>query len=190
MLKEKQVNVIIFTLTAIVLFAVVGLNRKVINPPNHTPDFIYILPMFNAIINSTCAVCLICSFIAIKNKRIRLHKKLNLLTFVLSLLFLISYITVHFFLPEIRYGDINHDNILDAKELAQAGNIRIIYLILLSTHILLAGIAVPLILFSFYYAFIGNINKHKRIGKFTLPIWLYVCITGPIIYYLIKPFYA
>lgn len=190
MLAEKNIKLIIYILTIIVLLVVVILNRKVLSPPSEFPYFIYYLPLTNALLNGTSFVLLLLSFWAIKNKNISLHKKLNLSAFILSALFLISYVTAHFFLPETIYGDVNHNGILEDDELAQVVSTRTIYLFILISHIFLAAISFPLVLFAFYYGLNNKVVQHRKIVKWAYPLWLYVCFTGPIIYVFLRPYYG
>jgi putative membrane protein len=108
---------------------------------------------------------------------------------VLSILFLISYIAHHLLAGETRFGDINHDGILSDAEKTAAGSARIIYYILLGTHIPLAGIILPFILFSAYRALTGDFAKHKKLARITWPIWFYVAVTGVVVYWMIRPYY-
>jgi len=190
MLSEKNIKLIVSTLTVVVILVVVILNRKVLSPPSEIPYFIYYLPLTNALLNGTSFVLLLLSFWAIKNKNIQLHKKLNLAAFILSALFLISYVMAHFFLPETIYGDANHNGILEANELTQVASTRTLYLFILISHILLAAITFPLILLAFYYGLSNKITQHKKIVKWAYPLWLYVCFTGPIIYVFLRPYYG
>jgi putative membrane protein len=150
---------------------------------------VHLFAKANAIINSCVAVLLLAALIAVKSKRYLLHKKLMLTAMILSILFLISYICHHLFAGETRFGDINHDGILSADEKAAAGSMRIVYYILLGTHIPLAGIILPFILFTAYRALIGEFEKHKKLVRITWPIWFYVAVTGVIVYWMISPYY-
>lgn len=190
MKKDKIIQIVIGLLSIIVLLVVVILNRKIINPPEHIPSFVYSLPLLNAILNSTSLILLVISLWAIKKKRVQWHKSLNLTAFVLSALFLISYVVAHFYLPETLFGDANHNNILESQELENVRNVRPIYLFILISHIILAAITFPLVLLSFYYGLENKIIQHRKIVKWSYPLWLYVCFTGPIIYWLLKPYYA
>lgn len=143
----------------------------------------------NAVINSVVAILLICGLLAVKNQKYQLHKRIMLTAMSLSVLFLISYICHHLFAGEARFGDVNHDGIVTAGEKAAAGNARIIYLIILSTHIPLAGIVLPFILFAAYRALIGEYDKHKKLVRITWPLWFYVAVTGVIVYLMISPYY-
>ena len=107
----------------------------------------------------------------------------------LSVLFLLSYVLHHLFAGEARFGDINHDGIVTEAEKAAAGSIRYFYYILLGTHILLAGIVLPFILFTAYRALINENAAHRKLAKVTWPIWLYVAVTGPVVYLMISPYY-
>lgn len=160
----------------VVFVLVVLLNKRVLNPPAEFPDFIYRLPLLHAIINGTCAILLILSLRAIKAKNIAKHKALNLTAFGLSALFLISYVTYHFFVPETTFGG--------------EGVIQYIYYFILITHIILAALVLPLILLSFWYALNQKIEKHRKIVRFTFPIWLYVAVTGVVVYLMISPYYS
>ena len=163
-------------LSTVVFLLVLFLNRRVIPAPESYPNFVTLLPMLNAFINSTCSILLIISFWAIKNKRISLHKRLNITTFLLSSLFLISYVVYHYFMSDQSFGG--------------TGSIRTVYLIILISHILLASVVLPMILLSFYYALGGNIVKHRKLVRFTYPIWLYVTISGVIVFLMIRPYYT
>lgn len=172
-MNDKRVFQIIMVLSVVVFAVVVILyslpKQEVI------PDWAKTLPLINAIINGTCSALLLTSLVAIKNKNIALHKTLNLTTFVLSSLFLVSYIIFHSFGVETRFPE---DNPL-----------RPYYLFILLTHIVLAAIVLPLVLVSFYFGLTGKIEKHRKVSKFSFPIWLYVTVTGVVVYVMISPYY-
>jgi putative membrane protein len=149
----------------------------------------HIFAKLNAIINSIVAVLLICGLIAVKAKRFFLHKRIMLTAMILSIIFLLSYICHHLFAGEARFGDLNHDGILSEAEKAAAGSARIIYYFILGTHIPLAGIALPIILFTAYRALIGEFDKHKKLVRITWPLWFYVAVTGVVVYIMISPYY-
>jgi putative membrane protein len=158
---------------------------------DYQPGFdVHIFAKINAVINSCVAVLLIMALVAIKNNKYELHRNLMLAAMFLSVLFLVSYIAHHLLAGEAKFGDLNHDGLLDAQEKLQAGSLRIFYLLLLATHIVLAAIILPFILFTAYRALTSEWPSHKKLAKYTWPLWLYVAITGPIIYYLISPYYT
>lgn len=187
--NDKTVFKIVLTVSALICVVVVVLNQKLIPVPNSFPDFIYKLPKLNAFLNGSCSVLLIASLWAIKKRNFELHKKLNLTAFLLSSLFLISYVTAHYFIPDTMFGDLNHNHFLEVDELQSVSGMRSIYLVILLSHIFLAVIVLPLILLSFYYALKDDRVKHKKITRFSYPIWLYVTVTGVVVYSMISPYY-
>ena len=187
--SEKQIKLTIYITTIAVCALVVVLNQKYIPHPDTFPAFIYRLPMLNAFLNGSCTILLLFSLWAIKSKNIALHKKLNLTAFVFSTVFLLSYVTAHYFIPDTKYGDIDHDGLMSATEVAAVSGIKPIYVVILLTHIFLAVLVLPMILLSFYYGLTDQIQKHKKLTRFSYPIWLYVTITGVVVYLMISPFY-
>jgi putative membrane protein len=143
----------------------------------------------NALLNGTCSILLITSFYFIKRKKIAVHRRLNITAVILSTIFLLSYVTFHSFGVETRYGDLNHDGIVDAAEKAQAGMLRPIYLTLLTSHIILAAIVLPLVLLSLYRGLTNQVALHKKITRWSFPIWLFVTVSGVIVYLMISPYY-
>jgi putative membrane protein len=188
--NDKLIFRIILVVSIAVFALVVILNRKLLGQPENIPSFIYSLPKLNALLNGTCSVLLIFSLIAIKKKKITVHKKINLTAFALSTLFLLSYVTAHYFIPDTFFGDANHDGILDANEKAEVSGIKPFYLVILLSHIFLAAIVLPMVLLSFYFGLKNDVAKHRKIARITYPIWLYVTITGVVVYFMISPYYA
>jgi len=139
-------------------------------------DFNYfLLPLFNAIINGSTFFVLLAAFWAIKNKNIAVHRKLMTFAIVLSVIFLLSYVTFHAATEPTKFEGV--------------GGIRTIYYFLLLSHILLAIVIVPLVLISYVKALSEKFDQHRKIAKITLPIWLYVTSTGVIVYLMIAPYY-
>ncbi|MGZ3864863.1 MAG: DUF420 domain-containing protein [Bacteroidia bacterium] len=188
-MSDKAVFRLVAAISIFVLGVVVILNRKILPAPAVMPGFVSFLPMLNAIINGSCTVLLLFSLWAIKNKNIQLHKKINITAFIFSAFFLVSYILAHYFMPDIRFGDLNHDGTLDEAEKAAVSGIRGTYLFILVTHIVLAAAVLPVILLSFYFGLKNEVVKHRKIVRFTYPIWLYVTITGVVVYLMVKPYY-
>lgn len=133
------------------------------------------LPMLNAILNGSTFVILILAFRAIKNKKVELHQKLMTTALVLSILFLLSYVTYHALTESTSFGG--------------EGFVKGIYLFILLTHIVLSAAVVPLVLVTFSRALSQKFDKHKKIARITLPIWLYVTFTGVVVYLMISPYY-
>lgn len=152
-------------------------------------DWVKTLPAVHAIINSLTVVTLLAALMSVKKGNITAHRSFMFASLFLGVLFLVSYILYHSNVPSVKFGDINHDGIVDDAEKIAAGTSRTVYLVILASHILLSILVVPFVLFAFYYALTGQIEKHKKIVKFTYPVWMYVSITGVIVYFLIKPYY-
>lgn len=148
------------------------------------------LPHLNAVLNTATSICLILGFIFIKQNKQRYHITAMITAFVLSTLFLVSYVAYHSQGLETKFGDIDHNKVVDAAEAAKIGILRYIYLFILLTHIVLAAIVVPFVLLAIYYGISRQNQKHKRIVKWTFPIWLYVAITGVLVYLMISPYYV
>lgn len=185
--NDKKARLLIFTFSAVVFAAVVLLGRIKLNI--QTGFDVHVFATTNAVINSCVALLLLLALFAVKKKNFVLHRNLMLSAMVLSVLFLLSYIAHHLLAGETRFGDINHDGLLDEAEKAAAGSQRIIYYIILGTHIPLAGIILPFILFSAYRALTGEFDKHKKLVRITWPVWFYVAVTGVLVYVMISPYY-
>ena len=186
--NDKKAKVVIFTFSVIVFAAIMFLSRVKWNV-NLGFD-VHLFATANAIINSCVAILLIVALIAVKSKNYKLHRNIMLAAMFLSVLFLMSYICHHLFAGETRFGDVNHDGIVTELEKSAVGSSRMIYYILLGTHIPLAGIILPFILFSAYRALTGEFDKHKKLVRVTWPIWFYVAVTGVVVYWMITPYYA
>ena len=188
-MKEKSYTLPIITISIAiplaVAFLIFGLRTK-INFGFNTSN----LPLFHAILNSTTAILLLASLYFIKNKRIRAHRRANLTAVVLSSIFLISYVIYHSSNPSVKYGDLNHDGVLSLEEKLQAGNLRYIYYFILSSHIILSGVIIPFVLFTLQRAFQERYAAHKKLARYTWPLWFYVAVSGVIVYVMISPFYA
>ena len=147
------------------------------------------LPFFHAILNGSTSVLLFTGFILIKNKKTNLHKISMLSAFVLSSVFLLSYVTSKLTNMPVKFGDLDNDDILSVAELLKVGYMRHIYLFILISHIILSISVLPLALFSIYRGITGEFEKHKSIVKYTFPVWMYVAITGVLVYILMSPYY-
>lgn len=182
---EKKLNIAAIVVSIAVL-ALVALMRKVKLDIGVDLSF---LPPIHALLNSLSAIALIYSLNAIKNGRIAQHRAANFTALGLSSLFLLCYVAYHFTTPETIFGDINHDSLLDEAEKSALGGMRKIYLILLLTHIVAAAVIFPFILFTFIRAITNQIEKHRKMARWVYWVWLYVAITGPVCYFMLKPYY-
>ncbi len=134
------------------------------------------LPSLNASLNSISALLLLCGYIAIKNNKRELHRNLMISALVVSAFFLTSYLIYHWHVPSRKFPDL--------------GWIKILYFLILIPHIILAAVMVPMILKTFWHAWKGDWEKHKKIARITFPVWMYVSITGVIVYFMLYRWYA
>lgn len=188
-MTDKFIFRFVAAVTVFVIVVVIVLNRHLIPGPEAPPAFTPYLPLLNAFLNGTCSILLLVSLYNIRKGNVTAHKRLNILTFCLSSLFLVSYILFHYLTPETRYGDVNGDGIVSASEKAAVGGLRTVYFCILIPHIILAAIVLPLILLSFYRGLQMQVDKHKKLVRWSFPIWLYVTVTGVIVYFMIAPYY-
>ena len=172
--NDRKAWGLILSFSVIVFTAVVLLGRVKLDV---SPGFdVRIFAKINAIINSAVTILLVAGLIAVKKKNYLLHKRIMLTAIVFSSLFFISYICHHLLVAETTFGG--------------TGTIRYVYYFILGTHIVLAGIILPLILFSAYRALIGEFDKHKKLVRITWPVWFYVAVTGVVVYWMISPYYG
>jgi len=186
--NDSKARIFIFTVSVVVFAAVVILSKVKLNL--NLPFNVHVFATANALINSLVTVCLLAGLLAVKNKNYNLHKKIMITAILLSVLFLLSYIAHHLLAGETKFGDLNHDGILGVDEKLQAGNMRLVYYFLLITHIPLAAIILPFILFTAYRAMTGEFARHKKLTRYTWPLWFYVAVTGVVIYCMISPYYS
>jgi len=188
--NDRKAKTLIITFSIIVFIAVSVLGRYNLAGKIDLPFDVHIFAMANGIINAMVAVLLVAGLFTVKQNNYLLHKKIMLTAMLLSVLFLASYICHHLFAGETIYGETDGIKGLSDAEQAAAGSTRRIYLIILATHIPLAGIALPFILFAAYRALTGEYEKHKKIVRIIWPVWFYVAITGVIVYLMIRRYYA
>jgi putative membrane protein len=172
--NDKLARTLIFIVSFVVFAAVVLLGRVKLDVDLGFDERIF--AKVNAVINSIVAILLVAGIVTAKSRNYQTHKKIMLSAMVLSLLFLISYICHHLFAGETKFGG--------------EGTIRYVYYAILITHIILAAIILPFILFTAYRALIGENAAHRKLAKITWPIWFYVAVTGPVVYLLISPYYS
>ncbi len=185
--NDSRARLLIYTVSVVVFAAVALMSRFKLNID---PGFnVHIFALINAVINSLVTVLLIAGLISVRQKKFKLHKQIMLAAIVMSVLFLVSYIGHHLLAGETRFGDSNHDGVLSDAELAQVGSLRMIYYVILFTHIPLAAIILPFILFTAYRALIGEYDQHKKLVRITWPVWFYVAVTGVVVYWMISPYY-
>jgi putative membrane protein len=172
-MNDKRFFILSILLSIVVFLVIAAIN--IVPKPDFVPFFVRYLPLLNASLNGTCSVLLVASLYFIKQKNIQAHKKINITAFFLSSVFLVSYILYHYFSIEVKFPADNPQ--------------RPIYLTILLTHILCSSLILPFILMSFYRGLNMQVEKHKKIVRWTFPVWLYVTITGVIVYLMISPYY-
>lgn len=187
--NDKRANWLIAIVSLVIFLVVASLSR--IPPPKFPFDFsVHVFALINSIINSAVAILLVAGLIAIKRRNYILHKNIMLVAIVLSVLFLVFYIGHHLFAGDSKFGDINHDNILTEAEKLAVGSIRYVYYFILITHIILAAIILPFILFTAYRALTGEYSRHRKLARYTWPLWFYIAVTGVVVYWMIVPYYS
>ncbi len=177
--SDKVIFRLIAATSAVVFLIVLVLQSNILTIfPDKTviPAWVLSLPKLNAFVNGTCSLLLLLSLYFIKRGNIKVHKRLNLSAFILSSLFLVSYIIFHSTGIKTTYGG--------------QGGIRFVYYFILITHIVLAAAVLPLVFLSLYRGLQMQVERHRKIVRWSYPIWLYVTITGVIVYIMIAPYYS
>ena len=185
--RDKKARIIIYTVSLLVFLAVALLSK--VKLELHPGFDVHVFALANAVINSIVTLLLLAGLFAVKQKKYVLHKKIMLTAIVLSVFFLISYIGHHLLAGETKFGDIDQNGVLTDYEKQQVGNLRIVYYFILITHIPLAAIILPFILFTSYRALTGEYEAHKKLVRITWPVWFYVAVTGVLVYIMISPYY-
>jgi len=174
-MKHKSYNIPVIILSIVVPLMVAALYY--LKPPSVRVGFdIKIIPALNASINFTVTLLLLLGYYFMMTGRFIYHKYTMITAFCLSILFLVSYLIYHSVAPETPFGG--------------TGWIRTVYFFILITHIVLAAVIVPMVLFTLIRGLQEQFDKHRRIAKWTWPVWLYVSVTGVMIYLLLSPYYT
>ncbi|MGB3590187.1 MAG: DUF420 domain-containing protein [Nonlabens sp.] len=134
-----------------------------------------LFPLFHAVLNGMTAISLVTGFILIRSQNKLAHRRVMTTAFILSAVFLVSYVISKISNEPISYPD--------------EAPLKAVYLFILITHIVLSGIILPLVLYTMYFAWNKRFEKHKTIARWTFPIWLYVAITGVLVYAFMRPYY-
>jgi putative membrane protein len=185
--NDKRARVIIFSFSVVVFLLVSALGKYKLDANLGFDEHIF--ARVNAVINSIVAVLLLAGLYFARTGKYTIHRNIMLTAMALSVLFLLSYVLHHLFAGEARFGDANGDGLVSEAEKAAVGSIRYFYYTLLGTHILLAGIVLPFILFTAYRALINENTAHRKLAKITWPIWFFVAVSGPVVYFMISPYY-
>ncbi|BFG70725.1 DUF420 domain-containing protein [Sediminibacterium sp. KACHI17] len=186
--NDKQARWLIGIFSVVVFTAVVVLGRVKLDIGVNFD--VHVFAKINAFINASIAVLLVAALVAVKQKSYAVHKRLMMLALLLSVAFLVSYIAHHLLAGEAKFGDADHDGLVSEAEKIAVGSMRMVYYVILITHIFLAAIILPFILFTAYRGLTGEYVQHKKIAKITWPLWFYVAVTGPVVYWMISPYYS
>ena len=182
-----RLKVAVWVITVAVLF-LVGLMRQIkIGLPDGLS--LHFLPPLHAFLNACAATALVFALVCIRQGRVVMHQRWIYLAMGCSLLFLLSYVCYHFTTPETIYGDKDGNGELSSIEKTEAGKMRVVYLAILLSHIALAAVSLPFILLSFVYGYTNQFRKHRALAVRVFPVWLYVAVTGPVVYLLLRPYY-
>src|SRR5699024_3469424 len=174
--KGKNYNPLIWALSVIAVIIILGINYIPRKLGVQDLGFdLSILPLLNAILNGFAFVLLVLALLQIRRKNIVAHRRLIYAAFGFTFVFLISYLTYHAFTGSTSYGG--------------GGFLKYFYYFILVTHITLATALLPLSLTSLAHGLNDNLAKHRKVSKWTMPIWLYVTFTGVLVYLLISPYY-
>lgn len=186
----RQIRTIITVVSIVIPIVVAVLFSVNLRDLGYDVQPLTFLPPIYATINGVTAVVLVLAIMRIQAGDRAGHERLINVAMLCSLSFLVMYVAYHMTSQSVKFGDINHDGILDATEAATVGFLRYIYYFILITHILLSIIIVPLVLVTYMRGILGQFDLHRKIAKITFPIWLYVAITGVIVYLMISPYYV
>ncbi len=173
---EKKLNKYIIAVSIVIPIAVAILSGIKLKDFGIQVEPLSFLPPIYATINAFTAVLLISSLIAIKQGKRKIHETLNKIALLCSVLFLLMYVAYHMTADSTPYGG--------------EGFIRTVYFFILISHILLSIVVIPFVLFTYVKALDKNFEAHKKLARYTFPLWLYVAITGVIVYWMISPYYA
>ncbi|WP_420460152.1 DUF420 domain-containing protein [Neolewinella sp.] len=183
--KERLLRTATYVFSAVVLILVFVM-REVTLDVDWNVNY---LPAVNATLNGLTAVALLFSLYFVKQGQYVNHRNANATALGLSVLFLLCYVAYHFTTPEVLYGDADQNGVLsEAERLAVSGS-RPWYLVILISHITLAGILLPFILLTTVRALAGKWTLHRKMARWVWPLWLYVAITGPVVYLMLRSYY-
>lgn len=171
--RARTLRAAAWVISALVLLLVVAMRK--IHLPLPAGWSTAALPPFHATVNAIVAVVLIGGLACIKLGKVRLHRAMMVAAMALSVVFLLSYVAYHLTTEPVRFGG--------------AGPLRAVYFFLLITHVLFAAISLPFILFTFIAGWTNHFRAHRKLARWVYPLWLYVAVTGPVCYLMLRPYY-
>lgn len=170
---SKKLSIAAWILSAVILL-MIGVMQKIRLPLPNGWSTSFLPPVY-ACLNAFSALVLIVSFVCIKWGKVKLHRAGMILAMILSVLFLLCYVAYHMTHDATKFGGI--------------GPQRIVYFSLLITHVIFAAVSLPFILFTFIAGWTNHLTAHRKLARWVFPLWLYVAITGPVCYWLLRPYY-
>lgn len=182
---EARLNKLAWAVSGVVVLLVGVMRRVKFQAPVDTS----VLPPVHATLNAATAAVLVAALVAIKRKAVALHQRLMVTALGTSALFLLSYVAYHLTQRDVLFGDSDHDHVVSAAERAAVGAERPLYLALLATHVVLAAAVLPFVLFTFNRAYTRQFARHRAMARWVFPLWLYVAVTGPACYLMLRPYY-
>jgi putative membrane protein len=188
--RAKVLKVVVWVLSIVVLGLVVAMRSPYkFTQTREVEAYIKMLPSVIALINTLVAACLLGGLWCIVRKKYKAHQRCMTAALLLSSVFLLCYVAYHFTMPETKFGDIDGNRIIDRMEAIEIGGLRSLYLTILITHIVAAAVSFPMILMTFVHAWTRDFVKHKKLARRVFPLWLYVAVTGPLCFWMLKPYY-
>lgn len=185
---DRKYRIIVIILSLMIPAIVLTL---IFSPQNTVSGkhWVYMLPHLNALLNSATILLLVLGFIMIKRSNKKVHQILMTTSFVLGSIFLVSYLIYHGSAESVIFGDANGNGLLEETERSAVASVRLAYLVILLTHILLAILVAPLVLLSMIFALKGSFASHRKVVHYAYPVWLYVSVSGVVVYLMIRPYY-
>ncbi|MEO9966355.1 MAG: DUF420 domain-containing protein [Reichenbachiella sp.] len=188
-MKDSKVAIVVIALLSVAIPGLIGV--FLYSPSKISLDYLWLkdIPAFNALVNSLTAIFLLMGKRYARQGEILWHKFFMSFALTLGIIFVLAYSLYHSTSASAMFGDANLNGILEHGEEVRIGNLRYFYFAVLLSHIGMSFVVIPFVLFAFYFAIVGNIEKHKNTVKYTWPIWMYVSVTGVLVYFMASPYY-
>ncbi len=188
-MRDNKVTLLVIALLSVGVPGLIGV--FLFSPYKISADYIWLkdIPAFNAFVNSLTATFLLMGKRYAEQGEIMCHKFFMSFALSLGIIFVLAYSVYHSTSDSAIFGDANLNGVLEFGEKIRIGNLRYFYLTVLLSHIGMSFVVIPFVLFAFYYAIAGRFERHKSTVKYTWPIWMFVSVTGVLVYFLASPYY-
>lgn len=188
-MKDSKLALIVIILLSVGVPALIGV--FLFSPYKISAEYVWLkdIPAFNAFVNTLTAIFLVMGKMYARQGEVMWHKFFMSFALTLGIIFVVAYSLYHSTSPSAVFGDANLNGVLEHGEEIRSGNLRYFYLTILFSHIVTSFVVIPFVLFAFYYAIAGQIEKHKNTVKYTWPIWMFVSVTGVFVYLMASPYY-